>query len=580
MSIKHLTLALSLAVGAFSAHAEDVSTAVLGLSTNNTTTYAQTRDTSAVADSFTAEQLAAFKGKKITKICVDVNGETAHLRVFVSRTHNGTPLSETIGKGTGEGWQTITLDEPYTITGEPICIGYEMEGLKTIRLSQTLLAGEEWHRRRSGQWEQYTNDNCRASLYAIIEDDNLPTSNGTITLSTIPEYIQTNSAIDFSGTLANIGNDAIQSAKFNILVDGETVDTQTVSGLNIRKRRSKTISFSGGNITTEGKHQVAFEIAEINGVRDTDLYCNRSEVVTALCKQEFTPRQVLLEVFSTENCTGCPAGHQTIEQALGKETGIIEVCHHAGFYTDPLTVDESVDYEWFYPPTRGGTFAPAVMFDRTNYVADLPDIFYADGPLADPTSTAFLQTVHELSNATPALASIDMQAEYDKTSRKLTVTVSGAQLLPLDNMDNVCLNVFLTEDSIYSTTQKNSNGSYWHRNTLRKVLTGTWGTTYDILSGGALAFEATLDATWQAEKMAVVAFFANYDSTDRNNCRVINTVRQAIIKEADSIEEATITTTATVSERYNAVGQTICQPQRGLNIVRMSDGSTRKVVVK
>ena len=40
------------------------------------------------------------------------------------------------------------------------------------------------------------------------------------------------------------------------------------------------------------------------------------------------------------------------------------------------------------------------------------------------------------------------------------------------------------------------------------------------------------------------------------------------------------TTESHVSQRYNAAGQAIGAPQRGLNIVRMSDGTVRKVLVK
>ncbi|MBQ9177808.1 MAG: leucine-rich repeat domain-containing protein, partial [Prevotella sp.] len=38
--------------------------------------------------------------------------------------------------------------------------------------------------------------------------------------------------------------------------------------------------------------------------------------------------------------------------------------------------------------------------------------------------------------------------------------------------------------------------------------------------------------------------------------------------------------TAEETERYNASGQRISTPQKGLNVVKMSDGTTRKVVVK
>ncbi len=47
-------------------------------------------------------------------------------------------------------------------------------------------------------------------------------------------------------------------------------------------------------------------------------------------------------------------------------------------------------------------------------------------------------------------------------------------------------------------------------------------------------------------------------------------VESAIITKSDAVE----------LYRYNANGQILTSPQKGLNIIRMSDGSTKKVLVK
>ena len=46
------------------------------------------------------------------------------------------------------------------------------------------------------------------------------------------------------------------------------------------------------------------------------------------------------------------------------------------------------------------------------------------------------------------------------------------------------------------------------------------------------------------------------------------------------IEEAAQAVEATETARYSVDGRRLAAPQRGLNIVKMSDGTTRKVVVK
>lgn len=571
----HLALAF-LFCTTLSARAAAVSTAILGQSQNNTVSYIQTSDTSAVADLFTAEQLAAYKGAKITQVSVDMNGASDHLRVFVASSLTGEPLASQLSTSKGEGWQTITFDEPYTITGEPVYIGYEVEGIRSLRYSQALMPGREWQRRRSAGWEEYEND-YRASFYATVEGDGVPTSNALIFSTTLPHYVETGHEMEFTATLSNLGSTSISSATFDVLVDGTAVATETVSGLSIAKRRKGSLTFSAGTIATEGTHELALALTHVNGVADTDLYANQTEAVSATCRSEFTPRKVLMEVYSTEKCTACPAAHERIEQSLGKETNIIEVCHHSGFLTDQLTVDESQTYEWFFGTNK---YAPAVMFDRTAYVNDLPDAFYQGVPPVEPKTTSLLTSLHKLSKATPALASVDLNTTYDEQSRRLTVSVCGSQLLPVEGMENICLNVFLTEDSIFSTTQTSSNKSFWHRHALRQVLTDTWGESYELSSADVMTYETTLDDSWDASRMAVVAFIANYDGSDKTNCRVLNAAQCPVVNDPTGIAGVSDGTgAATVVGRYNAAGMPLAQPQSGLNIIRKSNGETIKVIL-
>ena len=50
--------------------------------------------------------------------------------------------------------------------------------------------------------------------------------------------------------------------------------------------------------------------------------------------------------------------------------------------------------------------------------------------------------------------------------------------------------------------------------------------------------------------------------------------------ESDAIVDEEALLHATVVERYNMNGQRVFMPQRGVNILRMSDGTVRKVLVK
>ena len=55
---------------------------------------------------------------------------------------------------------------------------------------------------------------------------------------------------------------------------------------------------------------------------------------------------------------------------------------------------------------------------------------------------------------------------------------------------------------------------------------------------------------------------------------------KAHVEMPDAIASVANSENVHTAARYNAAGQAISQPQRGLNIVRMSDGTVRKVLVK
>jgi hypothetical protein len=51
-------------------------------------------------------------------------------------------------------------------------------------------------------------------------------------------------------------------------------------------------------------------------------------------------------------------------------------------------------------------------------------------------------------------------------------------------------------------------------------------------------------------------------------------------KPTTDIAVTTATQQPTIVERYTIDGKRINQPQRGLNIIRMSDGTTKKVIIR
>lgn len=275
-----------------------------------------------------------------------------------------------------------------------------------------------------------------------------------------------------------------------------------------------------------------------------------SHIVTA------SPRRVLLEFFSTERCTNCSLAHSNLERIFGDGgDSIIMLSHHAGFYDDALTIAESVEYEWFYSPYRG-TYAPAAMMDRYCFDEQLPEVYDEQVPVFDGSKASYLQAAYAQVSAIPAQAEVQVATTYDAASRQLSVTVSG--VTDASDAADLRLNVFLTEDSIFTQTQAGSYGAYYHRHSARQCLTGTWGESIYAGASFERTYTTTLPAEWNARRIEVVAFASHYDATDRRRCQVLNTASAPIIARgaADRFyfdSDATVTPSSVTIDQLDQV---------------------------
>lgn len=246
--------------------------------------------------------------------------------------------------------------------------------------------------------------------------------------------------------------------------------------------------------------------------------------LTALGQEasSFSQRNVLVEVFSTERCTNCPAGHETLAYALGGKPNVIELVHHAGFFTDKFTIPESTAYEWFYKCSDySSTFAPAFMMDRTHW-DNLPDYYYYPTPMSMSFGSKALKAAYAEAAAVPALANISITPTYNADERLLSLDVEAEALVATEGYEHPALNVFLTESEVFSVSQEGTFGSYTHQHIARQCLTTTWGEAFE--AGGTISrhYEVTLPEGWNADNMTAVAFVANYNARSNADCRVMN----------------------------------------------------------
>lgn len=282
--------------------------------------------------------------------------------------------------------------------------------------------------------------------------------------------------------------------------------------------------------------------------------------LTALGQEasSFSQRKVLVEVFSTERCTNCPAGHETLAYALGGKPDVIELVHHAGFFTDKFTIPESTKYEWFYKSDEYMTsFAPAFMMDRTHWDA-LPDYYYYSAPMSMSFGSKALKAAYAEAAAVPGLANISISPTYDADTRSLALEVEAEALVATEGYEHPTLNVFLVENNVFSISQEGSFGSYTHQHLVRQCLTTTWGEAFEAGGKQRSMYDVLIPDDWNPDNMTVVAFVANYNPRSNADCRVMNAEEVPLYDPmgiVDAIQPATTQDHAPAF--YNLQGQRI-----------------------
>lgn len=500
--------------------ADEVPTLMVANGKNAVVTYQQVSRDSVVGSCvcWSKEMTEAYQGTRITHIEINsANAGTNSATLFISRNLNSEDDYRQTYTPAKNGWNKVELNTPYTITADTLYIGYEISGVRYLNYCSPFLKGQEWVKKGLSGWKRYDLP-YSAGIKVWLEGDALPKNDVAAGHAVMPLYAQTGQPVPCTMDIYNLGIDKITDIEVTYHVGNDHSQKETVTGLDMDNRTRKTILLAGPSFYADGKQPWQIEITAVNGTTDKKGYDNISRQSDLLAYTDCTKRKVLVELFSTERCTQCAAFDELLSQFMADKTDAVQLSHHSGFYTDKLTIDESIEYEWFYRPVN--IHAPAVMFDRTCHFHNYPTVFQDTVPLISFDAPT-LSALHKIQTAAPAFVSVNLTASYNSDNRTVTIDVSGQQLMSIYG-DNTRLNVFLTEDSIESDTQAGVSGTFIHRHVARKCLTTAWGQPIDVASGYNSHFSFVIPEEWQESRMSVVAFVTNYNPEDKLNCQVLN----------------------------------------------------------
>lgn len=444
------------------------------------------------------------------------------------------------------GWNEMSLDAPcdYVLKAdEDLVIGYQFEQSKSTKCIS--VAGRKsdngYWLARNGSWQNNSSKvEGSVSVELVIEGEMLPNKFLAIESCSYPKVIPYGEPFEADIVVRNMAKEPIVGYQLcyfpsNIVKLAETIDRPEVT-LQYRQRDTlHLVMDSNLQEPDEVRYPVLVQTSRYEGdgiVTDDTRYLYRTNYTTSF------PHLLLMEEFTTEQCSNCPRAINTLAQMVQEGFEFAQVSHHVGYYTDFLTVEEDKELLWLYG--EDGSFAPAGMFDRT-WDADFHPTQLRETPVFSIGYADSFRPALEKAIAMPAFVELTPTLSYEATTRELTIDVEIEKALTLDALsDTPRLTVYLIEDSIHSKTQAGiSSSNFYHRHVMRKCLTDVWGDTLVWEGQKAQAhLTFTLPEDWDAERMAVVAFVNNYNDKDRNDCQVFNTaVVELFPNEEEAIEQ-------------------------------------------
>lgn len=525
--------------------------------------------------------LKAYEGNSIKAIRVGLSSVNSikSLKVWVRKTLDDANATEqdVDVKTLKKGWTSVELSTPYSIDNadDGVYIGYTIEqSTSASNISVTDQIHDNAFFLRLGAdnaWEDIHALGA-VSLEGVVRGTNIPQYDLGILSAT---YKLNGDGGTLSAEIRNGSLNDIEGFEVQLNVFGEEqpavqLDNFVMSGDNTNISVPFTVPADA-----DRSKGVTITITKLNGADDS---APQNNVLAATQNYQ---RRSIVEEFSTEDCVNCPRVSDYMYNVMDRDEfkgKVFAVVHHVGYGTDFLTRDGDDAYTWLYN-NGGNTYAPALMSDRYPYFqgssSGLPT------PCYNPGSPDEIANVFRIRLSQDAAADLSLKAHYTAND-EIEVTVTGERGRVFSALP-VRITVYVTEDSIKARDQRGTDdlAHYYHQHSLR-VANSTWGDIIDWDADNHFVYTTTLtiNPSWRTEQMHVIAFINRYDENDPSQCSIENAASIDFGDVATGISNNYTAKQNVVKSYYDLSGRELRTPAKGVNIVRYSDGTVNKILVK
>ena len=567
-----------------------------------------------VAIELTADDLAPYYGKKIAGVRFNLGqGQTAN-GVFVQNltlengkivdmadvaTSDKSVKSAAGATNTGE-WHEVMFDNKVELSSSfqelfvgfnykqtssnyPIGVNSEVDGPFFVYANIPASKGG------SGEtWYQFQSGGMGLAIQLIVEGDFAPNSVQPLDFGNV--MVAKGKTKNVAVKFRNLGS-KFTSIDYTISLDGKAGAEQHLDfGKDYGVAGTHTIEVPFAAASELGKNAVTLTVTKVNGAENA---CAIKTATGTLytAEKEFVKRSVV-EEFTGTGCGYCPRGHvgmHNMRDLYGDQ--FVGIAMHQYNSSDPM-------YYTSYNLNFQG--APSCMVNRSSGdldpYNDLPKAFKAsleEMPLVDVTvEGAFSEdTAYVYAKASvESLVSGDYDIAYMLIADNLSGTTSkwkqsnyfakGTGVYNSKSSMPEDLQFLWDAGSSYAATYNDVLIASSYSNSKNKATLPT------LVENGSVNSYYTLTMPIKSELKKTIRSCGNEVYViavvlDKKTGAIVNAGKSKVADFGTTgIENVNNNTEATVVARYNVNGVQIAAPVKGINIVKMSDGTTRKVLVK
>lgn len=488
---------------------------------------------------------------------------------------------------------------PYTITEDGVYAGYTFTAPATIQTPVIVVKGTDnenfyFHAPRTClKWKGYAGS-TGGELAMQVFIDGVPVNAAALAANSASIYVQSDKTSDQTFTVYNQGSGELKNIDYTYSVAGKTGEGHYDFETPLKAHYNKSGNFNVTLPSTDaaGDYTATVKITKVNGVANDDVNPSASTTLSAL---DYLPKKrALLEEYTGTWCGYCPRGFVGLEH-MNELYGNDFVCasYHNG---------DAMEFTEDYPSAVPGF--PAAFIDRYHstdaYCGDNYDGHFN----IDDTYAEF--------NKEFAPADLDASAALSEDGNSIAVTTK-VKFAPAQSAGKYQLSYILTADGLTGTGDNWDQHNYYTTLgsqypdddmkpfregkstisglTFNFVVVGWSGKSYiagslpdAVAANGSAEHNYTFDISGASslvnagiiqhkDKLHVLALLI-----DTTNGHCINAVKVPV-DVSTAIRTVNNEPANMMNKTYYSVdGRKLAQPQKGLNIIKLENGKTFKVV--